>query len=97
MWKLMKYNVKGAVPGLRQFLATESLLKMMKMLLILPWEALFVRNVFKVLSYFFGHVENGLIRKVRLISKFMRSQPGKQTIAIHLMSNISRSKGNQVA
>ena len=25
----------------------------------------------------------------------MTSQPGKQTIAIHLLSNISRSKGNQ--
>ena len=23
------------------------------------------------------------------------SQPGKQTIAIHILSNISRSKGNQ--
>ena len=26
----------------------------------------------------------------------MTSQPGKQTIAIHILSNISRSKGNQV-
>ena len=25
----------------------------------------------------------------------MTSQPGKQTIAIHILSNISRSKGNQ--
>ena len=25
----------------------------------------------------------------------MMSQPGKQTIAIHILSNISRSKGNQ--
>ena len=25
----------------------------------------------------------------------MTSQPGEQTIAIHIMSNISRSKGNQ--
>ena len=36
-----------------------------------------------------------LIRKIRLISKFMTSQPGKQTIAIHILANISRSKGNQ--
>ena len=35
-----------------------------------------------------------MIRKIRLISKFMTSQPGKQTIAIHLLPNISRSKGN---
>ena len=39
--------------------------------------------------------KNGSIRKVRLISKFVTSQPGKQTIEIHTLSNISRSKGNQ--
>ena len=31
----------------------------------------------------------------RLISKFMMSEPGKQTIAIHILPNISRSRGNQ--
>ena len=35
-----------------------------------------------------------LIRKIRLISKFMTSQPGKQTIARHILSIISRSKDN---
>ena len=39
--------------------------------------------------------KNGLIRKTRLISKFMTSQPGQQTIAIHILPNISGSKGNQ--
>ena len=39
--------------------------------------------------------KNSLIRKIRLISKFMKSQPGKDTIAIHILSNISKSKGNQ--
>ena len=39
--------------------------------------------------------KNGLIRKIRLISKFMTSQPGKQTIAIYTLPNISRSKRNQ--
>ena len=39
--------------------------------------------------------KNCLIRKTRLISKFMTSQPGSQTIAIHILPNISRSKGNQ--
>ena len=38
---------------------------------------------------------NGLIRKIRLASKFMMSQPGLQTIAIHILPNISQSKGNQ--
>ena len=34
-------------------------------------------------------------RLKRLISKFKTSQPGKQTIAIHILSNISKSKGHQ--
>ena len=33
---------------------------------------------------------------MRLISKFITSQPGKQTITIHILPNISRSKGNHV-
>ena len=39
--------------------------------------------------------KNGLIRKIRLILKFLTSQPCSQTIAIHILPNISRSKGNQ--
>ena len=39
--------------------------------------------------------KNGLIRKITLILKFMTSQPGSQTIAIHILPNISRSKDNQ--
>ena len=39
--------------------------------------------------------ENDLIRKLRLISKFMTSQAGKQMIATYTLPNISRNKGNQ--
>ena len=39
--------------------------------------------------------ENGLIRKLRLISKFMTSQSEKQTFTIHIFLNISKSKDNQ--
>ena len=39
--------------------------------------------------------QNGLIKKIRLISNFMTSQPGQQTIVIHILPNISTSKGNQ--
>ena len=39
--------------------------------------------------------KNGFIRKIRLILKFMSSQPGLQTIAINILPNISRSKGNE--
>ena len=38
--------------------------------------------------------ENGLIRKIRLISKSMTSQLGK-AIAIQIFTNISRSKDDQ--
>ena len=38
--------------------------------------------------------KSGLIRKIRLTSKFMTSQHGLQTIAIHILPNISLSKGN---
>ena len=39
--------------------------------------------------------KNGLIRKLRLISKFLTSQVGPQIITKHILSNISRSKCNQ--
>ena len=39
--------------------------------------------------------KNGLIKKIRSLSRFMTSQPGKETILIYVMSNISRSQGNQ--
>ena len=39
--------------------------------------------------------KNGLIRKLRLISKCVRSQAGQQLITIHVFSNTSRSKDNQ--
>ena len=39
--------------------------------------------------------QNGLIRKIKLILNFMTSQPGQQTIVIHTLVSISRSKANQ--
>ena len=39
--------------------------------------------------------ENGLMRKQRLIPNLMTSQPGKQTVTIHILPNISRNKFNQ--
>ena len=38
---------------------------------------------------------NDLIRKIRLTSKFLKSQPGQQTITIYILPNISQSKGSQ--
>ena len=39
--------------------------------------------------------KSGLTRKVRLVSKSMKSQPGKQTSVIHILPSISRSKDKQ--
>ena len=39
--------------------------------------------------------KKGLNRKILLISNFMMSQPGKQTIVVHILSNISKSRDNK--
>ena len=67
-------------------------LKMMKNAFYFILKALFVLKIFK---FFRSCRKNGLIRKIRLTSKFMTSQPGSQTIAIHILPDISQSKGNQ--
>ena len=59
-------------------------------------KALFFLKIFKFfILTFWSSKENALIRKRKLISKVMTSQPGEQTIAIHILPNISQSKGNQ--
>ena len=59
-------------------------------------KAIFVLKIFKFLWRLFCHVgKNGLIRKISVTSKLMMSQPGLQTIAIHILPNISQSKNNQ--
>ena len=71
-------------------MATESPLKMMKNTFYFILKALFVLKIFKFLSLLFGHVEKRLIRKIRLISKFTTSKPGKEKFAIQILPN-----GNQ--
>ena len=63
------HHFKGPLSDLRQFLTTDSPLKMMK-------------SAF--LSRFFGYVYV-LIRKLRLISKFITSLPGQQIMAIYII------------
>ena len=44
---------------------------------------------------FFGHVgKTAWLEKIRLTLKFMTSHPGLETIAIHILPNISQSKSN---
>ena len=51
------HTLKGALSGLRQFLATESPLKVMKNAFYFTLKALFVHEIFKFLSWLFGSVE----------------------------------------
>ena len=44
---------------------------------------------------FWSFRKNGFIRKIRLMSKFMTSQLGEQTIAIHILPNITGRKRSQ--
>ena len=61
---------KGALSGLRQFLATESRLKMMKNVFYFTSKALFVLKIFKFLSSHFGHVAKRLDKKDKVKLKF---------------------------
>ena len=54
-------------------------------------KAHFILKLYKFLSC----RKNGLIRKARLASKFVMTQPGLQTTAIHIVPYISQSKSNQ--
>ena len=59
-------------------------------------KSLFVVKIFKFLSWHCGYVEKtAWLEKTSLISKFMTSQPGYQTIEIGILSNIWLSKGIQ--
>ena len=52
--------LKEALEGLRQFLITENLLKMMKNAFYSTLKILFVLKIFKFLPWLFGHVEKPL-------------------------------------
>ena len=68
---------------------------MMKNAFYFTVKALFVLKIFKFVFDFLVIYKSGLIGKMRLILKFMMPQPGQQTIAIPILPNISRIKGNQ--
>ena len=87
----------GPHPQKKSFIYfNESPLKMIKNAFYFILRALFVLKIFKFLSWLSGHVEKtGLIRNMGWTSKFMTSQSASQTIAIHILHNISWSKTNQ--
>ena len=55
-----KCSIKGALSGLKHFLASESPLKMMKNAFYFTSKALFVLKIFKFLPWFLGHVAKRL-------------------------------------
>ena len=55
-----RVTVKGALSGLRQFLSTESPLKLMKNAFYFTSKALFVLKILKFFSWLFGHVAKRL-------------------------------------
>ena len=63
---------------------------MMKNAFYFTLKALSVLKIFKFLSWLSGHVKSGLIRRISLISKFMTSQSGQQTIAIQHIDQCSK-------
>ena len=74
----------------------ESPLKMMKNTFYFILKAILVLKIIKFLSLFFFSVwKNGLIRNTGLISKFMTSQLGQETILIHILPNTLPSKDTQ--
>ena len=63
-------EIKGALSGLRQFLAAESPLKMMKNAFYFTSKALFVLKIFKFLSWLFGRIAKRLDKKFKVNFKF---------------------------
>ena len=66
---------------------------MMKNACYFTYKALFVLKMFMFCLDFLVMYRNGLVKQIRLTSKFTTSQPGSQTILIHTLPN--RSRGNQ--
>ena len=88
-------HIKGAFSDMRHFLATNSPLKLIKNAFYFTLKTFFFSRFLNFCLDFLIMQKNGLIRKIRLISKLLMSKIAKQTIAMHILPNISRSKDNQ--
>ena len=89
------YLLKVGLPASKKFAFicfNERLLKMMKNMSC-EKHFLFFRYL-NLLSCLFGYVKKDFMRELWLILKFMMSQTGQNEVAIHILPNISRSKGN---
>ena len=74
----------------------ESHLKMMKNVFFFSLKSFFCsQDINFFVTTFWLCRKNSLIRKIRLTSKFMMSQPGLKAIPIQILPNISQSKGSK--
>ena len=68
----------------------------MKLSFSFTYKALFVLKIFNFLSWTFGHTAKWLDKKDKVNFKFYGVTAWlKKTIVMHILLNISRSKGNQ--
>ena len=97
MWWEVKDCCKNQRRTLRSetILTTESPLKWWKRLFISLQKLFLFSRYLSFCLDFLVMQQIGLIRKIRLNSNLMTSQPGWQIILIQILLDISRSKGNQ--
>ena len=87
---LLKPIFKGALSSLRQLLAIESPLKMMKNVFYFTSKALFVLKIFKFLSWLFGHVAKWFDKKDKVNFKFYDVIAWLKTILIHITQHLQK-------
>ena len=89
--------LKDALSGLRQFLATESPLKIMRNAFYFTSKALFGLKIFEFLSWFFGQVAKRLDKKDRVNFKFYDVTAGlTKNCNTHIVHYLKKwTKGNQ--
>ena len=89
-----KTKLKGALSGLRQFLAIASQLKMMRNAFYFTLKALFVLEIFQILFWVFGYVGIQHDERAKVNFKISYVSNWIKTITIHMLPDISRSQGN---
>ena len=87
--------LKGALSGLRQFLAIERPLKMMKNVFYFTSKAILVFKIFEFLSWFFGHVAKWVDKKDKANFKFYDVTAWLTNSCKHILPNMASSKGTQ--
>ena len=73
----------------------ESPLKILKNATYFMLKTLLVLETFTILLWLFGYVEKWLDKKAKVNFKIYESETEQKIITIHILLNISRTKGNQ--